>query len=152
MLHPDQLQRLCRARTELRDLRDGPRRIPEVARRAGFSSFHFSRLYRAVFGETPHRCQSLAQCDEARRLLLLPGASVTDVCMHVGFSSVGSFSSLFKRRTGLSPSEFQRRYRRADGQVPEALIPGCFSLMATCTSANSKKPARAKPAKLSGEA
>lgn len=141
MLRPDQIQRLCRARAELRDLCDGPRRIPDVARRAGFSRFHFSRLYRAVFGETPHDCQSAAQCDQARRLLLAPGATVTQVCMRVGFASVGSFSVVFKRRTGLSPAAFQRRYRRPDGATPVELIPGCFALMAPAGSANSEKPA-----------
>jgi AraC-like DNA-binding protein len=139
VLRPDQLQRLCRARAELRDLRDGPQRIPDVARRAGFSPFHFSRLYRAVFGETPHDCQSTAQCALARRLLLAPGATVTRVCMRVGFASVGSFSVVFKRRTGLSPAAFQRRYRRADGALPAELIPGCFALMAPASSANSEK-------------
>lgn len=132
MLHRDLLHRLCRARDSLRDLAECPRSIPAVAREAGLSRFHFIRLYKSVFGETPHQCQSRTQIEKARHLLILSEYSVTEVCMAVGFSSVGSFSSLFKRRVGLSPSAFQRRHR-AQGQrrpqLPAELIPGCFTLM-----------------------
>jgi AraC-like DNA-binding protein len=85
-----------------------------------------------MFGETPHQYRSRAQIERAKHLLILTGLSVTDVCMAVGFSSLGSFSALFSRRVGMSPSEFQRRYRRASApqqQLPASLIPGCLSLM-----------------------
>jgi len=59
--------------------------------------------------------------------------SITDVCMAVGFSSLGSFSALFSRRVGMSPLEFQRRHRPTplpERQLPASMIPGCLSLMA----------------------
>ena len=132
MIHPELLGRLCRARDLLRDWEEDPLSVNEVARRTGFSGFHFIRLFKAVFGETPHQYQSKAQIDQAKRLLVLSDLSVTDVCMTVGFSSLGSFSALFSRRVGMSPSAFQRRYRPAAGtppRLPPSLIPGCFSLM-----------------------
>ena len=132
MIHPELLRRLCQARDLLRDLDDAPAPISAVARASGLTRFHFIRLFKAIFGETPHQYRSRAQIEKAKHLLILSDFSVTDVCMEVGFSSLGSFSALFSRRLGMSPSEFQRRYRPASArerQLPASLIPGCLSLM-----------------------
>ncbi|MBI2518045.1 MAG: helix-turn-helix transcriptional regulator [Opitutae bacterium] len=132
MLHQELLLRLCRARDSLRDLEECPKSIPAVAREAGVSLYHFIRLYKSVFGETPHQCQSGTQIEKAKQLLILSDYSVTAVCMAVGFSSVGSFSSLFKRRVGVSPAAFQRRHGtkgQRSPRLPAELIPGCFTLM-----------------------
>jgi AraC-like DNA-binding protein len=133
MIHPELLSRLCHARDLLRDWEDEPRSVSAVARVSGLSRFHFIRLFKAMFGETPHRYRSRAQIEKAKHLLILSDLSITNVCMSIGFSSVGSFSTLFLRRAGMSPSEFQRRYRPAslaERQLPASLIPGCLSLMA----------------------
>src|SRR5215831_1566675 len=132
MIHSDQLQRLCRARDLLRDWNNCPRSVSTVARECGFSEFHFIRFFKAVFGETPHQYRLRAQIEKAKHLLILTDWSVTDVCIAVGFLSLGSFSSLFSRRSGVSPSDFQRRYRAARGvprRLPPSIIPGCLSLM-----------------------
>jgi AraC-like DNA-binding protein len=133
MIHPELLSRLCHARDLLRDWEDEPLSVSAVARVSGLSRFHFIRLFKAMFGETPHRYRSRAQIEKAKHLLILTDLSITNVCMSIGFSSVGSFSTLFLRRVGMSPSEFQRRYRPAslaERQLPASLIPGCLSLMA----------------------
>uniref|UniRef100_Q01T50 Transcriptional regulator, AraC family n=1 Tax=Solibacter usitatus (strain Ellin6076) TaxID=234267 RepID=Q01T50_SOLUE len=117
----------------MRDWEDEPLSVSAVARASGLSSFHFIRLFKAMFGETPNQYRSRAQIEKAKHLLILTDLSITDVCMSVGLSSVGSFSTLFLRRVGMPPSEFQRRYRSAslaERQLPERLIPGCLSLMA----------------------
>ncbi|MDP1932397.1 MAG: AraC family transcriptional regulator [Gammaproteobacteria bacterium] len=132
MIHPNLLNRLCHARDLLRTCEAAPLSVHEVARQSGFSCFHFIRLFKAVFGETPHQYQVQAQIEKAKQLLILTDSSVTEVCMAVGLSSLGSFSALFSRRVGMSPSAFQQRYRPAPGeprQLPPSLIPGCFSLM-----------------------
>jgi hypothetical protein len=70
--------------------------------------------------------------ERAKELLAAGSQSVTAVCMAVGFSSLGSFSDLFRRRVGESPSAYQRRWRplvSVPGRPPEALTPGCLSLM-----------------------
>jgi AraC-like DNA-binding protein len=90
-------------------------------------------MFKALFGETPHQYRVRAQIEKAKHLLILTDLSVTDICMSVGFSSLGSFSTLFRRRTGISPSEFQRQHRPASArqrELPASLIPGCLSLMA----------------------
>lgn len=133
MVHPELLSRLCHARDLLRDWEDEPLSVSAIARRSGLTPFHFIRLFKAMFGETPHQYRSRAQVDRAKRLLILTDSSITDVCMAVGFSSVGSFSALFSRRVGMPPSEFQRCYRpslAAKRELPASLIPGCLSLMA----------------------
>jgi AraC-like DNA-binding protein len=132
MIHPELLGRLCHARDLLRDWEEEPVSVVAVARASGLTRFHFIRLFKAIFGETPHQYRLRAQIEKARHLLLLTDLSVTDVCMAVGFSSLGSFSALFSRRVGMSPSEFQRWYRPAslpERQLPASLIPGCLSLM-----------------------
>jgi methylphosphotriester-DNA--protein-cysteine methyltransferase len=100
---------------------------------SGLTRFHFIRLFKAIFGETPHQYRSREQIEKAKHLLVLTNLSITYVCMAVGFSSLGSFSALFSRRVGMSPSEFQRRYQLtslSERQLPASLIPGCLSLMA----------------------
>ena len=133
MIHPELLSRLCHARDLLRDWEDEPLSVSEVARNSGLTRFHFIRLFKAIFGETPHQYRSRAQVEKAKHLLILTDLSITEVCMAVGFSSLGSFSALFSRRVSITPSEFQRRYRPASAperQLPASLIPGCLSLMA----------------------
>ncbi len=132
MIHPELLGRLCRTRDMLRDWEDEAVSIKSIARNSGFTHFHFIRLFKAVFGETPHQYRSRAQIEKAKDLLVRADLSITDVCMAVGFSSLGSFSALFSRRAGISPSEFQRRHRPGSiplEQMPSHLIPGCLSLM-----------------------
>jgi AraC-like DNA-binding protein len=133
MIRPELLSRLCNARDLLRDWENEPISVSAVARASGLTRFHFIRLFKAMFGETPHQYRSRAQIEKAKRLLILTDMSITDVCMEVGFSSLGSFSVLFSRRVGMSPSEFQRRHRSLsllERQLPASLIPGCLSLMA----------------------
>ena len=133
MIHPELLSRLCHARDLLRDCEDEPLSVIAVARALGLTRFHFIRLFKAIFGETPHQYRSREQIEKAKHLLILTDLSITDVCMAVGFSSLGSFSALFSRRVGMSPSEFQRRYQLtslSERQLPASLIPGCLSLMA----------------------
>jgi len=86
-----------------------------------------------LFGETPHQFRIQARLDHAKQLLALSDYSVTDVCMEVGFSSLGSFSALFARRFGSPPSVYRRRVRplaAVPGEWPKELGPGCLSLMA----------------------
>jgi AraC-like DNA-binding protein len=104
--------RLCRARDLLSDLRSSNVSIAEAAREASLSSFHFIRRFEAAFGETPHQFRTRERLTAAQRLLAR-GRSVTDVCLDVGFSSLGSFSTLFARRVGISPAEYQRSLRRS---------------------------------------
>lgn len=124
--------RLCRARDMLCEVHDQRLTIDDVAREAAMSPYHFIRQFHALFGDTPHQYRIQSQLDRAKRLLARGDRSVTDVCMDVGFSSMGSFSDLFARRIGMPPSAYRRRARTlvsVPGRVPPELFPGCLSLM-----------------------
>jgi AraC-like DNA-binding protein len=132
LLRHEGFRRLCRARDLLREVDESSLSIADLAREVQISPFHFIRQFEAVFGVTPHQFRIQARLDAAKHLLATGHRSVTDVCLEVGFSSLGSFSSLFTRRVGEAPSAYQRRVRamvRVPGSLPADLIPGCLSLM-----------------------
>lgn len=132
MLSSDSFVRLCRARDMLRQDRERPLTIDEVAQAVAMSPFHLIRQFRALFGDTPHQFRIRARLDRAKHLLAVEDRSVTRVCMDVGCSSLGSFSDQFARRVGMPPSAYQRRARAmvtVPGTVPQALFPSCLTLM-----------------------
>lgn len=116
----------------LLDVHDETLSIAEIARAVDVSPFHFIRQFEAVFGLTPHQFRIAARLQRAKLLLARGQHSVTEVCMEVGFSSLGSFSDLFLRRVGEAPSLYQRRARKivqVPAGFPPELFPGCLSLM-----------------------
>lgn len=127
---------LCRARDLLIESSEAPLSIAAIAREARMSPSHFIHQFEAVFGCTPHQFRIAARLDQAKRLLASGECSVTDACMAVGFSSLGSFSTLFLHRVGETPSAYRRRVRtliaapRLPHRAPLALYPGCLTLMA----------------------
>ncbi|WP_437826541.1 helix-turn-helix transcriptional regulator [Sorangium sp. So ce1153] len=132
LLGRDALRNLCRARDLLSEVQESRMSIEDVAREAAISPYHFIRQFEAVFGLTPHQYRIRRRLDLAKQLLAAGQHSVTDVCMEVGFSSLGSFSALFAQRIGVPPSAYRRRLRamvQVPGRLPWELIPGCFSLM-----------------------
>lgn len=132
MLHKHLLARLCKARTLLQRADGDTPSVQGVADAVGISHFHFIRLYKSVFGETPNQCQIRARMEKTKKLLLTTDYSVTRICMEVGSSSLGSFTTAFIRHVGQSPGAFRRSYRpqqHEPDQMPRSLIPGCFALM-----------------------
>jgi AraC-like DNA-binding protein len=102
--------------------------LDAVARKAHLSKFHFLRLFRERFHETPIRYLRRRRLEAAQRLLARTELPVTHICLRVGFESLGSFSSLFRESVGVSPSSFRRRYVAVPRSIiaPERLIPGCW--------------------------
>ena len=109
-----------------RDLADAryfePLGVDDLARAAGLSSAHFSREFRAAFGESPHAYLLTRRMERAAALLRTTDRSVADVCLSVGLKSIGSFTTSFKRTYGVSPTA----YRAAFPPRPtSALVPAC---------------------------
>jgi AraC-like DNA-binding protein len=132
LLRHEGFRRLCQARDLLRDAREPAPTIDQLAREVRISPFHFIRQFEAVFGVTPHQFRIASRIELAKALLAGGEHSVTDVCMEVGFSSLGSFSTLFARRVGETPSAYRRRIRTlvsVPGRRVAHLTPGCLSLM-----------------------
>jgi len=90
-----------------------PVTLEEMAAVACLSPNHFLRTFKAAFHTTPHQYLTHCRLDAARRLLTWTALPVTEVCLEVGFSSPGSFSTLFSRRAGLSPEAYRRREARS---------------------------------------
>jgi AraC-like DNA-binding protein len=121
-------RRLDAARQFLDAHLDEPLTLNDIARQAYLSKFHFLRVFKAAFDDTPLRYLRRRRLEAAERLLARTDLSVTAVCYRVGFESLGSFSSLFRRHAGLSPNAFRRRYVVVPRTIraPERLIPGCW--------------------------
>lgn len=99
--------------------------LQEAAEVARLSRFHFHRLFRSVYGVTPAQYLSNRRIERAQDLLRSTNLTVTDVCMAVGYSSHGSFTTRFGQVTGETPAAYQRRWAAAG--TPK--IPGCFIFM-----------------------
>jgi transcriptional regulator GlxA family with amidase domain len=116
-------RRMLRARDAMDRTYAEPLDIPALAAIALVSQAHFIRTFRATFGETPHRYLQRRRVERAMARLRETTDSVTDICMRVGFSSLGTFSRTFREIVGESPSEY--RARTAAAPVPAA--PTCFT-------------------------
>ncbi|HEX5922779.1 MAG TPA: helix-turn-helix transcriptional regulator [Baekduia sp.] len=97
--------------------------VPALARRAHASPAHFSRCFKETFGETPHQYLQTRRIERAQELLRLSELTVGEVCVAVGYRSLGSFSATFKRTVGLSPTAWRDQVR---GEALVARIPSCF--------------------------
>jgi AraC-like DNA-binding protein len=112
-----------------RDLAD--RHYPEsldldrLAGEAGVSKWHFLRCFSEAYGRTPAAYLTERRIERAQDLLRATNLTVTEVCMLVGYSSLGSFSTKFRRLVGMSPSAYQAKFAE-EGAAP---IPGCFVFM-----------------------
>jgi AraC-like DNA-binding protein len=120
---------LARHLLRARDLIDGHYSerldLEALARAAHVSPRHFSRSFRRTFGETPHQYLLTRRIERARYLLRTTDLRVAEICLEVGFASVGSFTTTFRRLVGVSPTA----YRRANGgPSPADRIPLCFAM------------------------
>ena len=89
-----------------------PLDVPALARVAHVSPAHFSRQFRATFGETPHRYLQRRRVERAMELLRETDRPVTEICFDVGFNSLGTFSRTFRAIVGESPSAYRARFAR----------------------------------------
>jgi AraC-like DNA-binding protein len=124
------MRRLLSARDRLHDAPELAPRLDVLAADVGLSRAHFLRSFAEAFGVTPHDYLTHVRLDLAKRALAR-GASVTEACFDVGFSSLGSFSRMFACRVGVAPRDWQRRVRTVLPSAelwPAVWIPGCFLL------------------------
>lgn len=101
-----------------------PLRLSDLAALSGMNKFHLVRIFRTTYGETPMRYLSRRRIAHAQDLLRHANLTVTEICMLVGYSSLGSFSAKFTALVGESPVAYQRRWA---GRSP--MVPGCHVFM-----------------------
>ncbi|WP_313346003.1 AraC family transcriptional regulator [Sedimentibacter sp.] len=82
--------------------------IGEASRVAGLSTFYFIRAFKACTGKTPYSFYTEAKIEKAKELLQLKNLSITEVALETGFSNAGHFSTVFKRKTGITPTEYRK--------------------------------------------
>ena len=116
-------RRLLRARDAMDRAYAEPLDVAALARIAGFSEAHFIRAFRATFGETPHRYLQRRRVERSMFLLRESDRSVTDICLDVGFTSLGTFSRTFRAIVGQSPLAFRRSSAPVSGAIPV-----CFTM------------------------
>ena len=103
--------------------------LEAIADEAYFSKFHFIKQFKTIYGQTPHQYLIAVRVEKAMGLLN-EGLAVSEVCYAVGFESVSSFSGLFKRVAGMTPSAYLAQRQKIKTQIAEApltFIPGCFA-------------------------
>ena len=119
---------MLRARDAMDRTYAQPLNIPHLASIAIVSEAHFIRTFKETFGETPHRYLQRRRVERSMFLLRETDRSVTDICLDVGFGSLGTFSRTFREIVGISPSEYRQRGERK-------AVPTCFMMGWTRPSA-----------------
>jgi transcriptional regulator GlxA family with amidase domain len=117
-----------------------PLDVPALARSALMSPGHFSRSFRAAFGESPYSYLMTRRIERAKSLLRRGDLTVTDVCFAVGCTSLGTFSTRFTELVGESPSSYRAR-RHDEG----AAIPSCVAMIHTRPVRNGEAKPAARP-------
>jgi transcriptional regulator GlxA family with amidase domain len=120
----DQNRRLLRARDAMDRAYAEPLDVQAVAAIAMASPAHFSRIFRATFGETPHNYLQRRRVERAMFLLRETDRSITDICFDVGFTSLGTFSRTFSAIVGETPSGYRAGH-------PPIEAPHCFQMAQT---------------------
>jgi AraC-like DNA-binding protein len=110
-----------------RDLADAryaePLGVEDMASAAGLSRAHFTREFRRVFGESPHAYLLTRRLERAATLLRDTDRQIADICLSVGLTSLGSFTTSFTRTFGVPPAAYRARFPPA---ADRALVPGCY--------------------------
>ena len=102
--------------------------LENISNQANFSKYHFLRLFKSAFGRSPHQYLTEVRLSSAKKLLK-QNKSVKETCFRVGFESVPSFVSLFKKREKITPYEYLKKHRHLEkekAEVPFSFIPNCF--------------------------
>ena len=128
-------RRMLRARDAMDRAYAEPLDVPALAEIANVSEAHFIRTFRATFGETPHRYLQRRRVERAMFLLRATDRSVTDICLDVGFNSLGTFSRSFQAIVGEAPTAYRER-----GSI--MAVPNCFAMAWTRPSSFGEAKAR----------
>ena len=121
----DRNRRMLRARDTMDRAFSQPLDVRALARVAHVSPAHFSRQFRATFGESPHHYLQRRRVERAMELLRETDRTVTDICFDVGFNSLGTFSRTFRAVAGEPPSSYRARFA---GPSRTGGVPACWAM------------------------
>ena len=103
--------------------------LEQISKQAFLSRFHFHRLFTHIYKKKPHQYLTATRLEAAKILLAKEGISITDVCNEIGFESLASFSTLFRRQSGYSPQYYRNiawLKKKLAKEQPKSFIPHCF--------------------------
>ncbi|MEO8762700.1 MAG: AraC family transcriptional regulator [Ginsengibacter sp.] len=104
--------------------------LEQISQQAFFSRFHFHRLFTRIYRKTPHEYLTILRLQHAKDLLTKEGISIREVCNSVGFESLGSFSTLFRKQYGYAPQYYRNigyLKNKLAKEQPKRFIPHCFA-------------------------
>jgi AraC-like DNA-binding protein len=104
--------------------------LDEIAEEASFSRFHFIRLFREAYGDTPHQYMMTLRMREAEKLMANESMKIQDICFEIGFESVGTFTTQFTKIFGKTPKSRQKEVlekKRLVKEEPLKTVPNCFA-------------------------
>ena len=104
--------------------------LTDAANSSFMSPFHFSRVFKETYGETPNEFLIRLRIEKAKEMLITENYSVSEICERVGYMSLGSFSSLFLKHVGMPPTSYRRTLwslSREPFRYPSQVIPACYA-------------------------
>ena len=125
-----QFKRLNAGRDYIAGNFHAPLSLSDMAKQANLSPYHFLRVFKEIYGETPNEFLIRLRVEHAKNMLITENMSVSEVCEKVGYASLGSFSSLFLKQVGLAPTMYRRRLWALSSEVyrfPSQVIPACYA-------------------------
>ena len=124
-------RRIVKAKLFIDDNYSNPIDLDHIADEAFFSKFHFIRIFKKTYGKTPHQYLTYVRIEKSK-ILLNSDMPISEVCYEVGFDSITSFTGLFKRIAGQTPSAWQQHCHHKKQEIkkiPLKYIPNCFAEM-----------------------
>ena len=140
---PDVYKKIVTAKLYIDDSFQERIDLDRLSRQACLSRYHFHRLFRQIYRVTPHQYLTRKRIEEAQKSLAANELTITEICNDVGFESIGSFSTLFKKEIGQAPASYRSQARQKQEQTrthPASFIPHCFIEVCTTKSKIQEAP------------
>lgn len=137
---PDVYKKIVTAKLYIDGNFTAPIDLDRLSREACLSRFHFHRLFTRIYRLTPHQYLTRKRIEQARMALAGNELTITEICNEVGFESIGSFSTLFKKEIGHAPTHYRvqaQERRQQTLEQPRSFIPHCF--IENCTKSNNRE-------------
>ncbi|WP_196161330.1 helix-turn-helix domain-containing protein [Reinekea sp. G2M2-21] len=126
----NRIRKLNAGRDYIADNYQAPLNLPDIASYSCMSPYHFLRVFKDTYGETPNEFLMRLRIEKAKGMLITENYSVSEVCEKVGYISLGSFSSLFLKQVGMAPTLYRRKLWAMSTELyrfPAQAIPACFA-------------------------
>lgn len=126
----DKIKRLSMSREFIAENYQTSLCLTDIAKQSYMSPYHFLRAFKETYGETPNELLIRLRLEEAKKMLITEHVSISEVCEKVGYSSLGSFSSLFTKQVGIAPTLYRRKLWALSSEAyrfPSQAIPACYA-------------------------